>query len=120
MRSIFKWFALLLTIIFCALLLFQNHAVLFESKDLSLITEDVFGFTFGTIQMPLIVYFGLCILIGALFMALPAMGLWIKARRLKNELGAMMEEQLEDTEPDKADEAGDDLVYHIKEDEEAY
>ena len=115
MKSIIKWFVALLLIIFCALLLYQNQGVLLDKKPLYLIHEDVFGFNYGFAELPLMVYFIVCILAGAFFMAIPALGLWIGNRRLRRQLRRTEQtEQIEHSLPRRKPD--DDLAY-IMEDE---
>lgn len=117
MKSIFKWLGLLLAIIFAALLLYQNYQVLLEQQTLYLFSEEIFGFNFGAITLPLLLYFVFCIIAGAAFMIVPSVGLWVRTIRLQKRL-KIAEEQLLDEEglPTGANPSGD-LAYHIEEDE---
>ena len=116
MKAIIKWFAILLVIIISALLLFQNHLVLLEKRTFYLFSEDIFGFSYGSLQLPLLAYFICSILAGAFFMAVPAFALWFKNLRLHRRVAAL-EAELEGPQPPKLD-PGDDLAYHIKDDDQ--
>jgi hypothetical protein len=117
MKSIFRWFAILLVIIFCSLLMFQNYAMLFETKTIHLFTEDVFGFNFGQADLPIVIYFVICIFAGAGFMFAPAFGLWIQVLRLKRRIRRLEEAQLEEGAARSQTDSGDDLVYQNDPDE---
>lgn len=114
MKSVFKGFVFLLVIIFCALLLYQNHQVLVEKKTFFLFSDEIFGFSYGVLEMPLLIYFIGCVLAGAFFMAIPSFALWFSNRRLKKEVNRLTASE---EEPEPVLDSGEDLAYHIKEDE---
>ena len=116
MKLIIKFLAVLLLIVLCSLLLYQNHGVLLEKKSMYLISSEIFGFDYGVTQLPMLVYFVICILIGALFMLIPATALWVINRRLRKQLRRKDDDEQEQSPPLLRD-PGDDLAYHIKEDE---
>jgi uncharacterized integral membrane protein len=115
MRAILKWFAILIVIILGALLLYQNHGVLLEQRTFLLVSEDVFGFNYGSAELPLLIYFLGCLVAGALFMAIPALGLVWKVRKLKKQL-ARCQADNEDPLPEP-EETGVDLAYQIDDDQ---
>lgn len=118
MRSILKWFAMLLLVIFFGLLLYQNHDVLLQKHTLTIFSQELFGFSFGTVTMPLAVYFIACIILGALFMSTPAVALWVRAIKVKRQLRKTEQELLDERSLPAAMEPGDDLAYHIKDDDQ--
>ncbi len=117
MKSIFKWFGFLLLIIFLGLLIYQNHGVLLEKKSLNLFSEDVFGFSYGSVEIPLAVYFTICLLLGAALMTFPAVVLWIKSRVLLRRIRVMEKEILDEATLTADMDPGDDLAYHIEDDQ---
>ena len=117
MKSIFKWFGFLFLIIFLGLLMYQNHGVLLETKSLNLFSEEVFGFSYGAVEIPLAVYFAICVIFGAILMTTPAAALWIKSKRLIRRIRIMEKEMLEEASITAEMDPGDDLAYHIKDDQ---
>ena len=117
MKSIFKWLGLLLAIIFAALLLYQNYQVLLQQQTLYLFSEEIFGFNFGAVKLPLLLYFLFCIVAGAAFMVVPAVGLWVRTIRLQRRLKKAEQQLLEEEGLPTAANPSGDLAYHIEDDE---
>lgn len=90
MKSILKWLGVLVIVNIVALILYQNYNMLLEKKEFFLFSEKIFGFSYGVSELPLIFYFLGCMVVGALFMAVPAFTAIVRYRLLLRKFNKMV------------------------------